>query len=407
MHFHRSPSFPLPRGRSPSTSEVCACHGASSSRLSLNARVKRAAGIDPTRLGKERRAFEREILRRVRALKSAIIRTILMEDDYALAEPKPLGVKFNQATKTEWPLDPKIGDRVLGSDGFLYEYQKQALQDDGLVFKPVSNAQRYRFETDARKLEVFNEWLQTQIDAHLLTLKAGETVWTAKYIESAYRKGVVRAWIDTHKKELALKNPLFTSGSQAQFLQSTFAAPESLQKIQFIGTRTFNQMKGFTEVMKTDLNRILADGIANGQNPRTVAREMTKQIDKLTRKRAVTIARTEMTAAHAEGQLDSLEAQGVLEIKVLAEWITAGDDRVCPQCAPLEGLIFKLDEARGMLPRHPNCRCAFAPVTDEKITKKDKARRKRQLDKSVKAETRKKTAKEARKASKWAGADVR
>ena len=46
-----------------------------------------------------------------------------------------------------------------------------------------------------------------------------------------------------------------------------------------------------------------------------------------------------------------------LEWQVLmqAEWSTAGDDRVCPECASLEGKVYTLDEIEGLIPVHPNC----------------------------------------------------
>jgi hypothetical protein len=80
------------------------------------------------------------------------------------------------------------------------------------------------------------------------------------------------------------------------------------------------------------------------------------------------IARTEIINAHAEGQLDSFDMLGVEEVGVVAEWATAGDDRVCEECASIEGELFTVDEARGMIPLHPNCRCAWIPA--EKAAKK-------------------------------------
>jgi SPP1 gp7 family putative phage head morphogenesis protein len=47
---------------------------------------------------------------------------------------------------------------------------------------------------------------------------------------------------------------------------------------------------------------------------------------------------------------------------VLAEWRTAGDERVCPYCSSMEGRILSPDEAVGMIPAHDFCRCAFLPV---------------------------------------------
>ena len=44
----------------------------------------------------------------------------------------------------------------------------------------------------------------------------------------------------------------------------------------------------------------------------------------------------------------------------LVKWVTAGDERVCEECGPLDGKIFKLEEVP---PKpHRNCRCRLYPV---------------------------------------------
>jgi SPP1 gp7 family putative phage head morphogenesis protein len=53
---------------------------------------------------------------------------------------------------------------------------------------------------------------------------------------------------------------------------------------------------------------------------------------------------------------------GITEVVAMAEWETAGDARVCPDCDRLEGRKFPLDEMEGMIPLHPNCRCVALPV---------------------------------------------
>ena len=35
--------------------------------------------------------------------------------------------------------------------------------------------------------------------------------------------------------------------------------------------------------------------------------------------------------------------------------------RVCPDCGGYEGEIFTVDEAEGIIPLHPNCRCCWIP----------------------------------------------
>jgi len=62
--------------------------------------------------------------------------------------------------------------------------------------------------------------------------------------------------------------------------------------------------------------------------------------------------------ADADGQLDAFDGEGVGQV----QWQTAGDARVCDQCAPREGAVYSLAEARGLLPHHPNCRCGWIPA---------------------------------------------
>ena len=39
-----------------------------------------------------------------------------------------------------------------------------------------------------------------------------------------------------------------------------------------------------------------------------------------------------------------------------SRWVTANDERTCPECAPLDGATWPLDEGP-QPPLHANCRC--------------------------------------------------
>ena len=70
--------------------------------------------------------------------------------------------------------------------------------------------------------------------------------------------------------------------------------------------------------------------------------------------RAEMIAVTEVTRASVQGELaiaKELEAQGV---RMIAEFQTNKDERVCPICMPLDGKVVTENEHP---PRHPRCRC--------------------------------------------------
>jgi len=83
---------------------------------------------------------------------------------------------------------------------------------------------------------------------------------------------------------------------------------------------------------------------------------------------AEVIARTEANRAYNEGNLDALSQAGIEKV----QWLLASD--ACGECASLAetapgdklGKIMNLQEAVGMLPAHPNCRCTWVTVLEEK-----------------------------------------
>ncbi len=248
-----------------------------------------------------------------------------------------------------------------------------------LTFQQQVSKQAWRFKSDANKLKEYRRWLQQQIDAKILTVHAvSGQPWTATYAESAYRKGMMKAYTQVHKQALA-GDVAFYEGGKAQFLREAFASPVSLSKIELMYTRAFDELKGVTSVMGQQMSRILTAGMIKGDGPRVIARELRKNVATITNRRALVIARTEVIYAHAEGQLDAFERLGVKELGLMAEWLTAGDDRVCENCGALEGHIFTIEEARGMLPLHPNCRCAWTPYLKGISKRKTKSEIRRKL----------------------------
>jgi SPP1 gp7 family putative phage head morphogenesis protein len=283
---------------------------------------------DPTRTTMLRKKFVGEMNKRFRALRGAVNKLVVTDDVFGL--------------KLSTPFTTNI------------------------------EAQAWRFRTDSQKLNSFNSWFKGQVDEGILTVTGPKaTPWTSGYVESAYKKGVLRAYTDTRAEALA-ENLDFYEGTKAQFLQDAFGGPEAISKMALLNTRVFEELKGISAAMSQQMSRVLADGIAQGQNPVEIARTLNKTITGITRKRARVLARTEVIHAHAEGQLDSFERLGIEEVGVMVEWSTAGDDRVCPKCEAIEGEIMTVAEARGQIPLHPNCRCAWVPSLKEARVKRVK-----------------------------------
>ncbi len=287
--------------------------------------------LDPTRTTMLRRAFENDIRRRLQKVRQLIRDLIVAEDAFGLKPRKPFS---------------PLGNRL------------------------VVNI-RWAFITNPEKLRAFQQWFKEQVDSGLLDIEPGAAdpvePWTAKHTGSAYKRGVRDAFIKSKGKALDVESDFF-EGTQSQFLQSAFGGKIGTAQIEMLGLRSFEKLRGITGEMSGEMSRILSGGLAEGLGARVIARQMTNSIAGIERRRAMTIARTEIIHAYAEGQLDSFDALGIEEVGILSEWSTVGDDRVCPLCLPMEGVIFKVKEARGMIPRHVSCRCSWLPVIPSKVS---------------------------------------
>lgn len=240
------------------------------------------------------------------------------------------------------------------------EDDAEAVLGSGLVENRLTTNDRWAFRTDPEKVVEFQEWLRSTIGKDVLGSEDDE-LWT-KYVEEGFKKGAGRAFDDVSLRRFGRGEGEFYRGSRQQFLRDSFARPETVEKLKLLAGRVYDDMEGVTSEMATRMVRHLTDGLTQGMNPREIARLMSKDIEGIGKVRAETIARSEVIRAHAEGQLSALESLGVEEVGVAVEWSTAQDGGVCKLCQPLEGIVLTIAEARGMIPRHPRCRCVFAPA---------------------------------------------
>lgn len=133
--------------------------------------------------------------------------------------------------------------------------------------------------------------------------------------------------------------------------------------------RLIRPMIGLTERQAQAVVNYRQDLLAGEASVESAAASAAKYADKLLRRRAETIARTEVIDASAEGQLAAwIDAadKGLLDISQTSrEWIVTDDDRLCPRCLAMDGQKVSLD-APFVTPEggaidgptlHPNCRC--------------------------------------------------
>jgi len=246
---------------------------------------------------------------------------------------------------------------------------------------PVAGA--FNFEQSAAKLEAFMKWLQVQVDRGVLDIGIYEQIgsgvyseWTNLYIYDSYKRGVMRARYELKKAGLDIPSIEDSGG-----INAIMELPFHVDRVGLLFTRVYNDLKGITTAMDMQISRVLAQGMADGDGPALLARKLVATIngtgmgdlaikDTLGRfipamDRAMLLARTEIIRSFAEATLQEFKNWGVEGVSAKAEWSTAGDDRVCKICQPLEGRVFTLDEASGLIPAHPNCRCAWLPYIPE------------------------------------------
>lgn len=108
---------------------------------------------------------------------------------------------------------------------------------------------------------------------------------------------------------------------------------------------------------------------AGGMDSARLDRVLQSYADRLTRQRALMIARTETIAAANEGQTllwQQAQERGELPAVVRHQWMAAASERTCPICSALDGETVALGEEFSIgvtnPPAHPMCRCTTGLV---------------------------------------------
>lgn len=231
---------------------------------------------------------------------------------------------------------------------------------------------RFPFATDERKRRAFMDWLERQERRGVLEVIGDDS---NPFIRQAYSRAVQDADRALNAEGVSVPT---------QDLEAVFNTPVHRRTLEQLYTRNFENLKDITRVMNRQISEELTDGFSRGLNPNDMARNITDRVDKIGRHRATVLARTETIHAYSESTLNRYEQMGITNVTVRAEFLTAGDDRVCPLCSTLEGTTVSTEVARTGTweftadidahahlegeypfnpPVHPACRCRWLPST--------------------------------------------
>jgi len=263
----------------------------------------------------------------------------------------------------------KFGFSVKDSEGRM-ERKPTPTHNSSIVLND-----NWRYLPEERRLQELKKWLRFKTGQLFLKHENDDSArsWLGSYINQVYQRGLKRAWDDWKRPTQSLmmskeQAGIFERGRMSEFMRQSFGGPTPVERVQVLATRAFNDLEGVTDSMSKQITRTLIDGMANGLNPREVGVELNKLVDGHKR-RGSAIARTEMIRGFNEGALDGLDNLGATSVGIMVEWSVSGlgmtkkgNPSPCEKCAPLANLVLKIEEARGLLPRHPNCMCSFIPA---------------------------------------------
>lgn len=226
----------------------------------------------------------------------------------------------------------------------LVEHDALGLQTEALVDAPARN--QFDFATEPRQVEAFDRWLQRQVDREILQ----EFGQDNQYIQRAYERGVKDATAELRTLGLAGEGDVVATAMQL---------PVHRDQLEALYARNLSALEGMSDATANQMRRVLSEGLAAGDGPQDIARDLAGRIDAVGRTRANMIARSEIMHSHNRARAAEWERAGVKKADILIA------DTACAECQALAaGAPYDVQEAKGLLPRHPNCRCSLSIYTE-------------------------------------------
>lgn len=141
-------------------------------------------------------------------------------------------------------------------------------------------------------------------------------------------------------------------------------AVEAVQDVRVLSKAVEDMARPLSKSEWRRIDRAVREGYLRGEtNPQVMKRVASTFKGAKSELRA--LARTAMMSLAQEAHNKFWDANR--DLIVAWRWDASMDHRVCPTCAPLDGVEHKTRAGFGLLqpPAHPNCRCHIVPVTEQ------------------------------------------
>lgn len=214
------------------------------------------------------------------------------------------------------------------------------------------------------RVQAFSGWLQAQIASRILEqvtpfVQRLRGHWQNVFVRAAYLRGIT-----------SVESELRAAGELSAPVPSIEVALRSgihKETLDLMNARVFEGLRGITDDMAARLSDIFSRSLIEGVGPSIIAKRITDQIGSISKRRAMVMARTEIVRVYSEARLNTMERNNIdgVTAEVEAQFTTAGDARVCQICRGLNGRTFTIQQARGVIPVHAQCRCTWTSVLKE------------------------------------------
>lgn len=248
-------------------------------------------------------------------------------------------------------------------------------RDDAAAARLVASYAEIRARLDARHKALLREIARRRLSgAEVDALLVLQHSWAAQLlaesdreligwardagdaITAEQRKAVEAATRDQTKLAYLSAQPA-PDGVTLQFRRLPKEAIAELVGTLADGSPLADLLDSYGKAMGAASRSALVNGLAQGLNPREIARHMRASMDG-DAVRALTVARTESLRAYRESSRRWMAAND----DIIGSWVwwSALDKRTCVLCYAQHGTRHPLDEP---MATHPNCRCTMLPAT--------------------------------------------
>lgn len=229
-------------------------------------------------------------------------------------------------------------------------------------FKPRIVVNAYAFELNQTILQAVMANLDTVVDSIFLEGGPSQLWFFNQYVDVAYQRGTAQQFAN-----LSRQSPVYLGGRES--IINLIRSEPYQTRIALIRAREFEEMKGLSGAVKSNMGRVLTDGMGRGLNPLDIARNLNTQAG-VEINRANRIARTEIPTALRRAKMDEADdARERYNIETREMSLSALLPTTRTTHARRHGKLFTTDEQRTFYSKDGNsinCRCSAASIMVDK-----------------------------------------